>query len=234
MSENCIIKRDVERLLKSETLTFRHGRITYKNREILFPNKGGKIISTNIDSLDINSEPIYEDIIYPIGVKKIGQNTEITFPTIKLFIKVATTIVPENLEVFSFENLIPLLIDNQSGTVNLQNGSIYTVTKRWTYNYGQTPSIVDENRVLKDLFSTNSSSGPIIEGNSIVNILPESYYDNVYSYFNVEETSNLIKTSSTTWKYTLPKLTVTFGDKPETTYTFFFQSQGLDYININS
>jgi len=235
MSSQCISRRDAERILSSQILTFNHGRITYKYHDVLFRKEGGTVFNTNVNSPNLVKDPVFEDINYPIEVVRNGNITTIKYPDIRLYIKVVTDILPQDLEVFSFENLIPLTAVNQNGNITLSNGSIYTVSRRWTYNWGTYPKQVgDDSRELSDLFLIKSSTGEMLQGTSMINILPESSYDNVYAYFNTNLTSNLTKISSTTWRYKLPILKVTFGDNPVTTYTFYFKSQGMNYVDILS
>ena len=212
MSGECITKREVERLLGPEVLTYNNGRITYKNRDITFSNGENKIFNINSTS---SKEP-NEIVQQRVNVIFSNANEILIYPD---YAECNITVVlwgkqKVDLEVFKYTSISPIkIIKNSDGSITTSGGTVEMRTIRWTYNYFKTPSIEAENSVIFDTISSetsnNSISAPYKE-----NILVEDYYDNVKSYFNTSLSSRIYKDQSNGWIYVLPVLDVYYGDNP--------------------
>lgn len=236
MDKYCITERRLKYLLSPNVLTFKNGRITYKNRDITFSNGTNKKFNMNPEYPENPNEIIDVEI----RAHQINNSLQIRLPLISTNIAVFTYKGIEYLQVFKMETIDPLIMTNNlDGTLTLSGGKMLFELKSWTYDFSEGGKIKDIKSTYFNMFPPGKINN-YIDGTQVKDMLYENEdeYDNVSSYFNkippaYDHIPSYIQyVTDTDWYCYLPIVNVYFGEKPPYHTLFAFKHNGESFINF--
>lgn len=222
-------------------LTFNGNRITYKGRDVLFSN-------ANLKSYSDTGGILTKEYTKVINLIRLGDITKVEFPYVKLYISIYyRPISVADLEVFKVSSVteennvtyIPMEFSrDENNNLTIKNGALETTATRWDYLGGYffpKDSEVVTGNIQSDITIPPSESS---EGLYFINYL-EPGYDQVQADVNFTYDSNWAAVPESRvyfengrWKFKLPKITVHYGEKPETIDSIQYQYMQEDVLDI--